>query len=113
MCMLCCMYVVPCIDIPIFHVLKMSLILVLFYFHKMQHIQIENEREHYSRIVIARNVENVIMLKVVYACSCSSLCHKPFMLALLTVMTCVTMKMCAMSCTNSEYAWITFYGSIF
>jgi len=34
MCMLCYMYVVPCIDIPIFHVLKMSLILVFFYIHK-------------------------------------------------------------------------------
>jgi len=70
----------------------------------MQHVQIENEREHYSRIVIAGNFENIIMLKVVCACSCSSLCHKPFMLAFLAVMTCVTMKMCSMSCINSMYA---------
>jgi hypothetical protein len=32
MCMLCCVYVVPCIDIPVFHVLKLSLILVFFIF---------------------------------------------------------------------------------
>jgi len=70
----------------------------------MQHVQIENERENYSRIAIARNFENIITVKAVYACSCSSLCHKPFMLALLALMTCVTMKMFSMSCINSEYA---------